>query len=293
MDADKGLTLDGKVIVGKGKLLTVTDQEAAEMFGKPPMPLLSAGTVKSVEELLEKVGLAGAIPFTVAPAGFEVLGRWITAISPLLILIGFVAIYIEIKTPGIGIPALVAAICFAVYFFGHYAAGLAGWEDVALFALGITLLVVEVFFLPGFGITGVLGLALILVGLVMGMTQRLPGGPILPSWKELQVPVIKVGVGFVGSIVAMLVLARWLPETAFFKRLELATTSPAPPPPVRQPTLQVGTVGVAETMLRPSGKGRFEGALLDVVTQGDMIEKDAMIRIIEAQGSRVVVARLN
>jgi len=290
VDPDVELKLDDKVISEKGKLLTLTDQEAAREYGTPPKPLLSAGTLDSIDELLSQVGLAGATIFRVEPAGFEVLGRWLTAIGPLLMMVGFVAIYLEMKTPGIGVPALVAAVCFALYFVGQFAAGLAGWEDVAIFALGVALLAVEILVLPGFGVTGILGIGFILTSLVLAMTHRFPGGPVLPAWPAVQIPMLKVLMSFAGSVVAMMLLARWLPQTSLFRRLELSATSASPS--IGQDALPVGATGVAETMLRPAGKGRFDGRLVDVMTEGDLIEAGAAIRIVEVRGSRVAVERI-
>ncbi len=294
VDADKEVIIDDEVISEKGKLLTLTHEEAARTYGDPPEPLLSAGTVKTVDELLARVGLTGASKFEVSPYGFEVLARWITAISPLLILVGFLAIYIEMKTPGIGVPALVALICFGIYFLGYLVAGLAGWEEAALFAVGVVLLAVEIFVLPGFGVTGMLGIAAILVSLVLAMVGRMPSGPVLPTWPQLQLPVLKVLGGFVGAGIGALVLARYLPKTSLFRKLELtASTSAAEgyTSSTGSARTLLGATGVAETMLRPAGKGRFGDRLVDVVTEGDLIEKGQPIKIVLVEGSRVVVTR--
>ncbi|MDW8345285.1 MAG: ATP-dependent Clp protease proteolytic subunit, partial [Verrucomicrobiae bacterium] len=112
VDADRELVLDGKVISEKGKLLTLTNEEAARPYGDPPKPLLSLGTVANVTALLASNGWAGATVLEIKPTGFEVVGRWLTMIGPLLMLIGFVAIYLEMKTPGIGVPTVVAVIAF-------------------------------------------------------------------------------------------------------------------------------------------------------------------------------------
>src|SRR5881296_3333764 len=118
VDADRGLTINGKEITPKGKLLTLTSEEARQLYGTPAKPLLSAGTVKTLDELLAKVNLAGATVEHVKPYGFEVAARWITVISPLLIMVGLVAIYLELKAPGLGVPTVVAVICFGIYFAG-------------------------------------------------------------------------------------------------------------------------------------------------------------------------------
>jgi membrane-bound serine protease (ClpP class) len=294
VDRDRGLEMHGEEICPKGKLLTLTSEEAARKYGDPPQPLLSAGTVNSLDELLAEVGLTGATVATVKPYGFEVAARWITMLSPLLIMIGMIAIYLEMKTPGIGVPALVAAICFGIYFLGFFVAGLAGWEEAVLFVVGAALLAVEVFVLPGFGIVGALGIACILVALVMAMVGHMPGTPAWPGWPQLQIPVIKVLGGFAGASIAAWILGRYLPKTALFRKLELtAATSAAAGYTASAGSAKslLGETGVAETMLRPAGKGRFGDQLVDVVTEGDLIEKGVPIKIVLVEGSRVVVTR--
>jgi membrane-bound serine protease (ClpP class) len=294
VDADRGFTIDDTEITAKGKLLTLTGEEAAREYGDPPKPLLSAGTVRNLEALLEKVGLADARRLEVTPYGFEVLARWITMISPLLVLVGFLAIYIELKTPGIGVPALVALICFGVYFIGFFVAGLAGKEELVLFGVGIILLAVEIFILPGFGFTGMLGITAILVALVLAMTEYLPGGPMLPTWPQLRLPVAKVLGGFLGSIVGILIIGRYLPQTSLFRKMELSAATNAAEGYTSsrgEAKALLGATGVAETILRPSGKGRFGDQLVDVVTEGDLIDKGQPIKIALVEGSRVVVTR--
>ncbi len=292
VDADLGLTIDGKEITPKGKLLTLTNEEAAREYGHPPTPLLSAGTVKSLDELLQKAGLTGARTFEVAPSGFEQLARWITTISPLLILVGFLALYIELSHPGVTLPAVVAVICFAIYFLGYIVAGLAGWEEVGLFVFGLLLLAVEFFLFPGHFLSAALGTVAVLAALVLAMAGHLPGAPILPGWDQVQVPLMKVLGSAIGAFLAAMLLGRYLPKSTLFRRMELvAATSTAEgyTTSLGEAKALLGVAGVAETNLRPSGKGRFGDKLVDVVTEGDLIEKGKPITIVEVQGSRVVV----
>src|SRR5438876_12284032 len=97
-------------------------------------------------------------------------------LSPLLIMVGLVAIYLELKTPGLGVPSVVAAICFGLYFLGFFIAGLAGWEEAGLFAVGVALIIFEIL-LPGHLLSGVAGMVLIIAALMMAMIDRFPGGP--------------------------------------------------------------------------------------------------------------------
>jgi membrane-bound serine protease (ClpP class) len=292
VDADRGLTIDKKEITPKGKLLTLTNEEAAHEYGTPARPLLSAGTVKSLDELLEKVGLSGALTFEVVPSGFEQLARWITTISPLLILVGFLALYIELSHPGVALPAIVAVICFAIYFLGYIVAGLAGWEEVGLFVFGVLLLAVEFFLFPGHFLSAALGTVAVLAALVLAMAGHLPGAPILPSWEQVQMPLMKVFGSMIGAFVVAMLLGRYLPKSTLFRKMELvAVTSTADgyTSSLGEAKALLGVAGVAETNLRPSGKGRFGDKLVDVVTEGDLIERGKPITIVEVQGSRVVV----
>jgi membrane-bound serine protease (ClpP class) len=292
VDADRGLTIDEEEITPKGKLLTLTNEEAARAYGDPATPLLSAGTVKSLDDLLEKVGLAGARTFEVSPSGFEQLARWITTISPLLILVGFLALYIELSHPGVALPGIVAVICFAIYFLGYFVAGLAGWEEVGLFVIGLLLLAVEFFLFPGHFLSAALGTVAVLAALVLAMTGHVPGGPILPTWDQVQIPLMKVFGSMIGAFLVAMLLGRYLPKSTLFRKMELVAatnTAEGYTSSLGEAKALLGTSGVAETNLRPSGKGRFGDKLVDVVTEGDLIERGKPITIVEVQGSRVVV----
>jgi membrane-bound serine protease (ClpP class) len=284
----------GQVIVAKGKLLTLTNREAAQAYGTPARPLLSAGTVGSLAEMLANVGLAGGTVTRVAPFGFERLARWITTISPLLILIGFLAIWVELTHPGLLLPALVAVICFGLYFLGYFAAGLAGWEVVALFVVGVALLGVEFVLFPGHFLSAALGTVAVVAALVLAMTGWWPGGSQWPDWPQLELPLMKVFGGLIGAVGGAAILSRYLPRSPLFHRMELraaTNTAEGYSSASGAAVTMIGRTGVAETNLRPAGSGRFADRLVDVVTEGDLIERGAPIKIVAVEGARVVVAR--
>ena len=108
-------------------------------------------------------------------------------------------------------------------------------------------------------------------------------------------PILNVAGGFVGSVVVMLLAGRFLPASPFFKRMELTAatkTADGYTTATNAAAGLLGTTGVAETLLRPSGKGVFAGQIVDVVTEGELIEKGTTIKVIAVQGSRVVVMRV-
>ena len=282
-----------KVISPAGRLLTLTAEEAAQP-GKDGKPLLSAGTAANVPAVLERLSLAGRPLVEMQITSTEKIARLIAAAAPLLMMLGFLGIYIEIKTPGIGLPGLLGAACLALFFWGHHIAGLAGMEDLILFAIGAALILVELFLIPGFGFTGFLGLSLVLVSLIGAMTRIVPGpGFGLPAWPDLQVPIFKTLAALVGTGAAALLLGRFLPRSRLLGRLTLATATAAAEGYTAAPDTSafVGKTGVTLTPLHPAGAARIDGLRLDVVTAGEFIDAGTPVQITEAHGSRLVVQK--
>jgi membrane-bound ClpP family serine protease len=147
INKDKEVKIGDRVVHPKGAVLTLNAQEATERIsGKP---LLAEGVADSVSDLIKKAGLKGN-EVTIEPTGFEQIAFWITALAPLLLLGGILGAYLEFKIPGVTWPGVISAICFTLFFLGHYLAGLAGWEVVALFILGMVLVLIEILFFAHF-----------------------------------------------------------------------------------------------------------------------------------------------
>ena len=298
MDKEKEVKIGERVVHAKGTLLTLNAQEASEVInGKP---LLADGIVNSVEDLAKKAGLKGAL-VAVEPSGFERLAFWITALAPLLLLLGIICAYLEFKMPGASMPGIIAAICFALFFAGHYLAGLAGWEVVALFVLGVVFVLVEIlFFAHSTIVFGVIGVFLMLGSLLWAMIDRYPGETFFPSGDMLAIPLRNLFITLVAATLVIMVLARYLPKTNLYRRFALMTTNPPGPSLAGIPRefataldLSPGMQGTAQTTLRPSGKARFADHIVDVITEGEFVAAETPITVIQKDGMRVVVkARL-
>jgi membrane-bound serine protease (ClpP class) len=295
IDKTKELIIDDEVLNKEGNILTLTDRQAAKAYGDPPKPLLSSGTVESLEALLEQLGYDGAERVEIKPTGAEQLGIWINTSAPLLLIVGIVGLYIEFKTPGFGLPGIVGIVAFAIYFLGGYVAGLsaAGW--VIVFVVGLILVLVELLVFPGTFIAGITGAVLMLVALVMGMVDMYPGTPALPTFPQLQVPLRDIGVAIAVSFVLALVLARFLPKTPLYHQLVSQTASGVSSVAAleMQQEARIGQIGVAIAPLCPGGKARFGDELLDVITRGEMVEKDRPVKIIGRSGLDAVVEAAN
>src|SRR6266516_3395226 len=291
IDKRKELKIDGKVLNEKGQILTLTNTEAEREYGDPPRSLISSGTVESLDELLKKLGYTKAARVDIQPTGVEQVAMWINIISPLLLIIGIAGIYIEFKTPGFGLPGIVGIAAFALYFFGGYIAGLSGLEWIAVFVVGLALLALELFVFPGTTVLGLIGTALMLVALVMAMVDVYPGMPALPTFKMLELPLRDLFIAFLGGAVAVLVLSRWLPKTSFYGKLvsQAASGVITGARLERQQMSRLGQVGVAISELRPGGKAQFGNEILDVISQGELIDKGQRVKIIGHSGTEAVV----
>ena len=316
IDKDKGLTISNVIdgvtnvvtIAKVGEILTLTNTEAEKEYGNPPKPLLSVGTAPSLEALLKKLGYAEAKRVDLKPTGAETLGFWINAISPILLLIGIVGIYIEFKTPGFGLPGIVGIAAFALYFLGGYVAGFSGLEWMLVFLLGLILVLLEMFVFTGTLALGISGAILMLVAIVMALVDvypqtpvppGTPGAPLLPALPNLpglttedfNRSLFALTTALAGSVVCILALRRFMPKTAMYHQLVSESASGVASVAALEQKRAVfeGAVGVAISNLRPGGKAQFGDAILDVITQGDLVAKDQKVRVIGYSGTEAIV----
>jgi membrane-bound serine protease (ClpP class) len=282
--------VNGKVISEKGRLLTLTNVEAAQLVGEEQRPLLSSGTVDDLDALLEVLGLAGAEKRTLEITAAERIARWIARMASILMIIGLGGLWLEFKTPGFGFFGIAGIICLLLFFFGHHIAGLAGFEDVLIFLLGVALLAVEIFITPGFGIMGISGLLLIFASFISALSERMPGSwrPVDFSLETFSIPLLKVTLAFTGSILLVAICGRFLPRTRVFQSL---TLDEVVPDDVTEQNL-LGLEGIAHSDLRPSGTAYFGTRKIDVVTFGDYIPRQTPVRIVEVHGNRIVVENI-
>ena len=282
-----GYTSGTNVLSKAGELLTLTASEAEG--------ILSEGTVKDVTAMLEKAGLPDAEIKTLEVTSAERIARFIAAFAPILLMIGLGGIYIEIKTPGFGLPGILGTAALVLFFFGHHIAGLAGMEDVVICIIGFTLLFIEVFVTPGFGVLGVSGIALILISLLNAMTWKVPGH-FLPSLGDstFQNALSSLALGMVGTVVVGFLAGKYLPKSKLFRPMVLGqqTTRAEGFTAAHDQSELLGKEGVAEMNLRPAGRALFGDDRVNVITRGEFIEKGASVRVIETSGSRIVVEKI-
>ncbi len=291
---EKEVKIGDEVIKPAGELLTLSAAEALRQVGG--RTLFSNGTADTREEMLAMAGLTGSVS-EAEPTGFESVAAWIAPISGLFLILGLVCAYIEFKTPGIGLPAILSGLCFLVYFTSRYWAGMSGWEWLFVFLIGFGLVLVELLFFPGVVVVALAGVALMGVSLLRTFLDRYPGESWMPRPDELLMPFLQLSAAVLISGLIMVVLAKFLPTAPGLRRLVLKSASVGGAVPEFSAMglesgnrIGVGAIGHSLTMLRPAGRAQFENGPFDVVSDGQFVARGVEIRVIQIEGGRIVVA---
>ncbi|MBR3938758.1 MAG: nodulation protein NfeD [Bacteroidales bacterium] len=279
-----------KDIVDSGKVLTFTTEEAiANNYCE--------GQAESVKELLEKAGVQN---YVIEEQHYTFIEKVINflinpMISGLLIMLIIGGIYFEFQSPGIGFPLAMAVLGALLYFAPLYLEGLAANWEIILFVVGIALLALELFVIPGFGVAGVGGIIFIVGGLALSLVGNIgfdfSGVPTSDMIQSFSTVIIAISVSFP--------LAIWLGKRLFVnttigdKLALVAEQKSSEGYTVSQPEFNslVGSQGVAETILRPSGKVRIGTEVYDAVAQVSYIEKGEKIRVVMHENSNLVVEK--
>jgi membrane-bound serine protease (ClpP class) len=257
---------------------------------------LADGESRSLEDTSRRVGLSGAPP-ALADRGLvrfvEKLGRSNT-LAFLLLFIGFAALSAEANAPGLSLPGFLALICFGLYFWMKFLAGTAEWLELVAFSLGLLCIAIEIFIVPGFGIFGIGGLALTVLGVVL-MSQTF----VIPR-NVYQVEVLSRGIwvslggacGVIGGFVAIRMLMPHVPLLSGLVMEQPDDVVISESEKLGDYGHLLGHTGTATTPLRPSGKARFGDQVVQVVSDGTAISAGDLVRVSEVHATKVVVEPL-
>lgn len=286
--AEKRRIVSKKTIVKRGELLTMDDQEAADLG-------FSFGSVDNIEELLTALHIEDYTMTRIETNWSERFVSFIGTIAPILMMIGFAALYTELKAPGFGLPGIIGIICLALVFGSQYMVGLADYTEMLFIVIGILLLGVELFIIPGFGVIGIAGMAFMAVGMILSLQDFVIPRPELPWQKELlQKNISTILISMFGSVILIVLFFRYL-----FPRMSkmipgpylFATLAESHVTSASSLDISVGERGVVAKILRPSGSAKFGDTVYDVVTDGEFIEKGESVVVTEISGNRIVVIK--
>jgi membrane-bound serine protease (ClpP class) len=308
---DTRIEIEG--LVTDEELLTLTVSEALE-FG------YAEGVVANLDELLEELGLLDNELVATSLSFAEQLVRFLTnpLLAGLLLLGGFLLIIGDLFSGGVGIAALGGVVLLSIFFWGHLLAGLAGWEDIALVVLGIALIAVEVFVLPGFGVAGILGLISLGTGAFLAMIFRdfdfVTNDDLWRAGLTVGLTLMAAAVGIV--LLVMLVSRRGPPSGLVLStrlgsgeavtertnsgwlgwfdsniRLEPDRIDRPIGTETNPDDSLVGATGLAVSDLRPGGIVEIDGHRLDVVTSGEFLPAGVAVEVVRDDRYRRVVRK--
>ena len=213
-----------------------------------------------------------------------------------LIALGLIGLIFEVKFPGSTFPGSVAALCFVLFFWAHSFIGEFTLLAILLFLLGLVFLGIEIFVVPGLGFSGVAGAGLMFIGLLLVTLAHWPRDD--NDWKDLGSTFGSLAIGMALAVGGALALTWSLPSIPFLNWMVLK-----PPTEEAEHALPLllsnsgavellGAMGVAVTPLRPSGKAQFGGQFLDVIAEGDYVAPGGRVRVVEIEGTRIVVKEI-
>lgn len=212
-------------------------------------------------------------------------------VSSLLIMIGLVGLFTEIKTPGWGLPGTAALIALLLFFGSGYILDIASAFEIILFVIGVIFIIAEIFFIPGFGIFGILGIIFVVGSLFLGLIGDFP----TVDNSILSTALIQLAATFVLTGIVISILLKYLPKTAVLNNLILTDaidvkvdyTSSIP-----DNSVLLNKEGISLTDLRPSGTAVIDGKRYDVVADNEYINHNKKIKVIKVEGMRIVVAEV-
>ena len=272
-------------LVDSTQLITLTSLEAYN-YG------IADTILNNIDEVLAYLNLEGSEKITQKSNWAEDVVRFLNnpIISSILIMIGFLGLLAEIKSPGWGLPGTAGLIALALFFGSAYILQLASVIEILLFVIGLGLILLEVFVIPGFGVAGISGIILIIASLFLSMVGEDP----FLDMHAVSMAIIQLSVALLLSLVLIFVLAKYLPKSNIFKKFILSEEerSVAGYTSRKDAKEYLGAKGISLTTLRPAGTAEINGRRVDVVTDSEYIENGKNIEVVEVDGMRIVVREI-
>lgn len=296
IDADYELKIGDDVLKPKGELLTLTATEAAKTYGDPAEPLLAAGIAQDVNDLLaQKYGEGNFTVTRLEVTWSEELAQYLNSLSPILMGLGLLAVFVEFKTPGFGFFGIAGGMLLAIVFLGHYVAGLSGHEPALIFALGAVLVLVELLFFPGIIVAALTGVLMMLGALVWSMADLWPNEPVTFDAEVFAEPIRNMLLGVLVSVVGAVLFARLIPRGWFWNRLVLEaaidTHAQEGAGHAVAGDTWVGRRGIAITALMPTGQVEIDGRRVEARVAVGVIEAGAEVVVVRRSDFSLIVER--
>ena len=277
-----------------GRFLTVSGQRAVELE-------LAQGDASSRQEIADELDIDLANTTVYRPTMIDYSVQFLNnpLVAGLIILIGLIALWVELSAPGLGIGGLIAGLCALLFFWSHFLGGTAGWLEVTLFVAGVGFIAAELFVIPGFGVAGITGLILMFVSIVLASQEFVVPATAM-DWNQFFTSILVTTVVGVCFLIAAFFITRNLGSIPLFSGIildsdvgrESPTTDLSDDKAQASPThagVSVGDWGVADSLLRPAGRVKINGRVVDVVSDGSFVDQGTSIRVVKINGNVITV----
>ncbi len=273
-----------------GKVVTLTTDEA----------ILHGFCEAKAENIKEVLQHAGIEKYTIqeqkVTAIDDIIGFLLNPfVSGILIMIIIGGIYFEFQTPGAVFPILASIIAIVLYFAPHYLEGLAAHWEIIVFIVGVLLLALEIFVIPGFGVTGILGIVFIIAGLVLSMLNNLFFDFEYVSVDSVIKAVMIVLIAITSSIILSFYFGKKLLTSTRFGQIALTdkqNSSEGYTSADATYQTMLGKTGTTRTILRPVGKIMIEGNMYDATAESSYIDRDTEIVVTRYESSQLFVKQV-
>ena len=278
-------------LIDSGRTLTFTAQEAIKYN-------YCEGLANNVEEVITKqLGITDYELISFKPTTYDNIKGFLmsSVFQGILIMLIIGGIYFELQTPGIGFPLGVAILAAILYFAPLYMDGLAANWEILLFIIGLVLVALEIFVIPGFGITGISGIIFIITGLTLSLLDNVNFDFEPVNAGAFRAALLTVILGLTGGFGLVIYLTHKIGTKGIFSKMALSTTMQTDEGYIGVPITgrqYIGHEGIATTVLRPSGKVRIEDEIFDAVSEDGFIEKNEKVIVLKYESGQVYVRRL-
>lgn len=276
-------------LIDSTMVLTFTPSEAIENG-------FCEAEVKNIPELLDRLNIKNYKIEKQELKATDLVIRFLISpmVSSVLIMMIVGGIYFELQSPGVGFPIAAAILGAILYFAPHYIEGLVEHWEIAVFVIGVILLAVEIFVIPGFGVSGITGVLFIIGSLALATVRNVGFHFEVPDITQLVYSLLYVSLASLGGLIGSYYLTNKLFGNAQFGALSLMTVQKKEEGfSIKESSYSnlIGAHGIAQTILRPSGKVKIENGYYDAVAKIGYIEKGEVIKVSGYENAQLIVMK--
>ena len=278
-------TIKSDIVKGfqDGKLITLSTKHAINLG-------IADGKFETVEDIIESYGISDFQIISIKETWTESLVRFLTNpnVAPLLMSLGMIGLFFEIKSPGFGVPGGLGLLCLGLFFGAHLLVGLANFFELLVLMLGVILILIEIILIPGFGIFGLSGLGLIIYSLY----SMLIGD--YPTPKDIEIAYRSLTISIVSGVVLSMIFFKLLIRSDFYKKLIPIQSQKSIDgyTILKISNTLIGKEGVSITDLRPSGKILINTKSYQAISEGNYIENSSDIVVVGIDENQFIVKKV-